>query len=480
MDNVKSEPNTQPHLLLSVSNALATVRTRDDLFGVMAGELTALLRYEDSDLIIFAKNDLFSWSLLPILNTSRQQHRYYNQLFNRLIPIPEHCRAFCRDPTAQVRVVLEADLIALGDCELASFVLETGIRAAIVFKLVLAGHIIGMWTIYYTSDAQVDQALLPLVEGIAHQLTVAVANVLANEAGAAREREESIYIAVGQALLTSADWPTMTTALARELHQCQPFDVLGILLDATPSGSERAYDISLQDDKSWLCRDSLPGQPGWEADPNQCAKLAADRRAAFHEPAVWVGDGFEQHCQENKFGGFVQQVYGLRSLLYLPVPLKHQGIAWLFFGSRTGYSLTETDLDRLIWLRPQIALGLENHLAFDELNRVKALSKQSTMAMGREIDRVKAILNESPLLTALLQQLVPQTPAVCPESASTVTLRDMERSTIIDTLRLTNGRIRGEGGTAQLLAIEPNTLDARMHKLGIIKSNYAAKCKRPA
>ncbi len=478
MDNVKTDLNTPSRLLLAVSRALVIVRTRDDLLGLMAGELTALLGYEDSDLMVFSDNDLFSRSLLPMSNPSRQQHRYYNQVVNRLTPISEHHRAFCRDPATQVRVVPQANLVALGDCEWVSFVLETGIRAAIVLKLVLAGRVIGIWTIYYTTDDQANQVLFPWVEGLAQQLTGAVANVLANEKNAAREREESIHIAVGQALLTGTDWPTMTTALARELHQCQPFDVLGIILpDATASGSGRAYDISLQGDRSWLCQNSPLCQQDWEADPDSCACLVADRRAAFREPAVLVGDGYEQHWRENKFGESVRDVYGLRSMLYLPVPLRHQGTAWLFFGSRAGYSLTKTDLDRLIRLQPQLALGLENYLAFDELNRVKALSEQRMSTLCQEIDRVRAILNESPLLTAILQQLVPQTPAVCPDPAQAVTLRDVERSTIIETLRLTNGRIRGEGGTAQLLAIEPNTLDARMHKLGIVKSDYATKCK---
>ncbi|GAB3220566.1 sigma-54 interaction domain-containing protein [Spirosoma arcticum] len=49
------------------------------------------------------------------------------------------------------------------------------------------------------------------------------------------------------------------------------------------------------------------------------------------------------------------------------------------------------------------------------------------------------------------------------------TLADSERDLIVQTLHFTKGRIRGKGGAAGLLAIEPNTLDARMKKLGIVK-----------
>jgi transcriptional regulator with GAF, ATPase, and Fis domain len=49
------------------------------------------------------------------------------------------------------------------------------------------------------------------------------------------------------------------------------------------------------------------------------------------------------------------------------------------------------------------------------------------------------------------------------------TLRQAERDLIIAVLNQTNGRIRGAHGAAQTLDIEPNTLEARMKKLGIIK-----------
>lgn len=48
---------------------------------------------------------------------------------------------------------------------------------------------------------------------------------------------------------------------------------------------------------------------------------------------------------------------------------------------------------------------------------------------------------------------------------------ETEREYIISMLRKTNGRIRGEGGAAQLLNLKPTTLESRMLKLGIRKEN---------
>lgn len=48
---------------------------------------------------------------------------------------------------------------------------------------------------------------------------------------------------------------------------------------------------------------------------------------------------------------------------------------------------------------------------------------------------------------------------------------ETEREYIIGMLRKTNGRIRGEGGAAQLLDLKPTTLESRMLKLGIRKED---------
>jgi formate hydrogenlyase transcriptional activator len=51
------------------------------------------------------------------------------------------------------------------------------------------------------------------------------------------------------------------------------------------------------------------------------------------------------------------------------------------------------------------------------------------------------------------------------------TLNDNEREHILSILKYSNGKIRGNGGAAQLLDIHPNTLESRMQKLGIKKEH---------
>ena len=51
--------------------------------------------------------------------------------------------------------------------------------------------------------------------------------------------------------------------------------------------------------------------------------------------------------------------------------------------------------------------------------------------------------------------------------ARTLNLREVERETILEALRKTNGRVSGPGGAAALLGLKRTTLQSRMRVLNI-------------
>jgi len=53
------------------------------------------------------------------------------------------------------------------------------------------------------------------------------------------------------------------------------------------------------------------------------------------------------------------------------------------------------------------------------------------------------------------------------DSESLMSLEEMEKKYILKVLRLTNWKVRGKKGAAELLGLNPNTLDSRMKKIGI-------------
>ena len=63
---------------------------------------------------------------------------------------------------------------------------------------------------------------------------------------------------------------------------------------------------------------------------------------------------------------------------------------------------------------------------------------------------------------------------VMADPPSSLNIRDNETQLIRNVLAMTGGRIRGKGGSAEILGLKPSTLESRMTKLGIRRSGADA------
>ncbi|MEL7001703.1 MAG: sigma 54-interacting transcriptional regulator, partial [Bacteroidota bacterium] len=95
------------------------------------------------------------------------------------------------------------------------------------------------------------------------------------------------------------------------------------------------------------------------------------------------------------------------------------------------------------------------------IERGLILSKGNTLKISLGEETTFGIMNESNGNGSDFKQIAP---------FKIRTIADAERELIVNTLEYTEGRVRGDGGAAQLLGIKPTTLEARMKKLGIKKN----------
>ena len=72
----------------------------------------------------------------------------------------------------------------------------------------------------------------------------------------------------------------------------------------------------------------------------------------------------------------------------------------------------------------------------------------------------------------LLEIDIPLGPA--PDHRAARTLDEVQRDQILRVLEHTAGRIRGNGGAAEILDILPTTLESRMKRLGILRTSARA------
>ena len=79
------------------------------------------------------------------------------------------------------------------------------------------------------------------------------------------------------------------------------------------------------------------------------------------------------------------------------------------------------------------------------------------------------ILTRGNMLNAYVPASTKQT------DSEALSMEEMERKHISETLGKTNWRVRGRDGAAELLRMKPTTLESRMRKLGIRRPNPPIK-----
>ena len=115
--------------------------------------------------------------------------------------------------------------------------------------------------------------------------------------------------------------------------------------------------------------------------------------------------------------------------------------------------------------------------------KIKSISEQAMEVLAstswpgnvRELQNFierAVILTQGSELYVPIKELKNETRA--PEGNSVSTFHDAERQAIIEALKATSGKIAGNGGAAERLGLKRTTLQNKMRRLQIVRSEYAA------
>jgi transcriptional regulator with GAF, ATPase, and Fis domain len=123
------------------------------------------------------------------------------------------------------------------------------------------------------------------------------------------------------------------------------------------------------------------------------------------------------------------------------------------------------DIPALIW-------WFVNKYAKKMDKKIETIPKQAMAAYQQyrwpgNVRELMNVLERSVILTrgTVLNAYIPV--ETDPSVDKVLSLEEVERKHIIKTLQITNWRVRGQNGAAELLQLKPTTLESRMEKLGI-------------
>ncbi|HEV3083942.1 MAG TPA: sigma 54-interacting transcriptional regulator [Gemmataceae bacterium] len=213
-------------------------------------------------------------------------------------------------------------------------------------------------------------------------------------------------LAVSEAIVSHRDLATLFHDLAGRLHLVVRFDYLACVLHDATSNTMRLHVLETTE--------PIPVQPpvplSVEADP-------AGTVLQTQHPLIVsnVAEGRWPQLQERA------KAFGVNSLCYLPLTTARRRLGVLTFACKQAAAYDRADVDFLQQVANQVAVAVENALAFDEIEALRDQLHQEKVYLDEEIrtaHNFDDIIGES----AALRRVLKEVEAVAPTDSTVLIL----------------------------------------------------------
>ncbi|MBN8822764.1 MULTISPECIES: sigma 54-interacting transcriptional regulator [unclassified Spirosoma] len=206
-------------------------------------------------------------------------------------------------------------------------------------------------------------------------------------------QQQTIQIAVNNAIVTIQDREQLCLAIADQINRLVPFSFLNLriglpdevsfywlMLEKTASNTFTRVNLAalLQEDSTELL-EKLDREA-----PDQLGELRG----------IFTGEAFDQLCASYITARSCRDHFGVRSLALFPIQLNRNSLTTIILSSTEPDGFTTKDYQAVDLIIPQIALALDNLLAYEELaarQQIKAIELAIVNAFRNGID-IGAIL----------------------------------------------------------------------------------------
>jgi formate hydrogenlyase transcriptional activator len=201
-------------------------------------------------------------------------------------------------------------------------------------------------------------------------------------------------LAVSDAIVSHRDLATLFHELAGPLHNVVRFDYLALLLHDAASGTMRLHNLETTEPISPQPPRPLP----IEEDPAGIV-LQTQRPLIVSNVA-----------EESRWPQFRERVkpYGVNSGCYLPLTTARRRLGVLIFACKQAGVYDTADVDFLQQVANQVAVAVENALAFDEIEALKDKLHQEKVYLEEEVrteHNFDDIVGDSAALRRILKQV---------------------------------------------------------------------------
>lgn len=287
---------------------------------------------------------------------------------------------------------------------LMSILRENGVKSFCAVPLTTAQRRLGAMGFGSLQQMNYQDADLRFMQQVAKQVAVAVDNVLHDESAQAAHRQltqerdrQQLLLEVNNAVVAHLDLADLFTAVSRCLRTVIQHDGSSLLLFNAETGQWRIHVLDFANNESFI-------EEGGDKD---CPESPSCRAIATGQPAVFRENDLKEMAGSSHIAQKLLE-RGVKSFCSLPLLSHNRTMGALNVGRRKDDGFGSEDVELLRQVAQQIAIAVENALAYKQIAELKDKLTEEKLYLQEEIQteyNFQEIVGESQTLRRVLKEV---------------------------------------------------------------------------
>jgi formate hydrogenlyase transcriptional activator len=271
-------------------------------------------------------------------------------------------------------------------------VVAEGLKSACLIPLVNRGRVVGGLTIARTTETSFTPEDVEFLSQASGQIAIAIENALAFQEVSRLAARLQLLLNVTNRITSNLELRELLRAISANIRAVMRCDMVAITLPDDPSKGQRLLALDFPNGKG-LIREGLlltPVGPGGRAleslRPTRVSALDPDAFSPEVRESA-IAEGLQQHC-------------------VIPLANRGRALGALVLARTTDVPFSPEDLEFLAQVSGQIAIAVENALAYREISELKDKLAQEKLYLEEEIrteNGFEQIIGNSAALKHVLQ-----------------------------------------------------------------------------
>ena len=379
--------------LLEVNNAVVSHLTQEDLLHSISGILRRFLPLDGASNTLYnPKNDAFYYFSME--NTALSEHLRPGTQFNRKNSVS----AWVFD---HQRPIVRRDLAKEQQYSNDHRLVEIGIASDCIVPMIVGGKSIGTLNVGSKKKAQYSEAETSLLQEVANQVALAVANMISYEEiatlNAQVERTAARYrmlLEINNAIVNHLNRSDLMHSIGEILHRFLPFDGAVITFYVPDSDVFRSFALETK-----ISTDYLRAGMEIRRKESMVTEIFENQRGRIRRDLE----------KEQRFANDRRLLeIGIVSDCIVPLIVGGKSIGTIGIGSRQKNQYSEADMELLQEVANQVALAVANMVSYEEIAQLKARLENENVYLQEEIrtdHNFEEITGNSSALLAVLSKV---------------------------------------------------------------------------